>query len=277
MTPPWLGYTRARQWWHFLALPVAGVALDPARGGGVLAAVAATLAGAAALAYGYLLNAVADRGMDLDRRKNPLLGEAPVSLRWPLAALATAALASAGLVSTVAVAAVVTMLVSGWCYSAGPRWKSVPLLGTAMNVANFTPLLFLGVRDGARAGALLPLALAFAALLLQNQLLHEAADAEEDRRGGLRTTFAALGAGGAAVAALLCAVGLGGVVLHGFAEHPARAWALALCAPASLLAPVALASGLPPERAASARRWHRAGAAVVGAALFALSLTRAGV
>lgn len=276
MNPGWLGYARARQWWHFLALPAAGVALGPPGSGRVFTAAAATVAASAALSYGYLLNAVADRSMDLDRRKNPLLGSEPGSLRAPLAALAAAALASAGMVSLVAVAAAATMLASGWCYSAGPRWKAVPLLGTALNAVNFTPLLFLGVRDLGRAGALLPLALAFAALLLQNQLLHEAADAEEDRRGGLRTTFVALGAAGAAVSALLCAVALGGVVLHGFAGHPYRGLALSLCAPASLLAPAALAAGVSPERAAAARRWHRLAAALAGAALCALTLTQAG-
>lgn len=264
MIARWLAYTRARQWAHFLPLPLAGLARAHSLRDAAWRAPASIGACAGVLAFGYLLNAVTDRQMDGDPRKNPLLRERARSFAGPLAALALSSLALASTISPLALAAAAAALASGWCYSAGPRWKSVPFAGTALNVAAFAPLMFLGVRDGDDARALAPLALAFAALLLQNQLLHEAADVEEDRRGGLRTTFAVLGPRGSAAAAMLC-----GLALCAAASTDGASLALALCAPLSLLAPVALLRAENPHAAASARRWHRLASMAAGAALFA--------
>ncbi|MFO0629460.1 MAG: cupin-like domain-containing protein [Polyangiales bacterium] len=79
MIARWARYTRARQWWHFLPLSLAGVT----PGGPVRVAVAAVVACAAVLAFGYLLNAVTDRAMDLDAQKNPLLHERARSFAGP--------------------------------------------------------------------------------------------------------------------------------------------------------------------------------------------------
>jgi 4-hydroxybenzoate polyprenyltransferase len=52
------------------------------------------------------------------------------------------------------------------------------------------------------------LTLAFATLLLQNQLIHEAADTVEDRAGGVRTTWLMLGPRRTALLAALLGLGV---------------------------------------------------------------------
>lgn len=259
----WIRRVRAGQWLHFLPLPAAGVAWSRGWTHALPSLLRGVVAAAAVLAFGYLLNAVADREMDLDPEKNPLTREAPAPHRGALAAIALAALVSSA-VSPWALLAASVSLVSGWGYSAGPRLKARPFVGTALNVSSFGPLLFVAAEGAREAAAVLPLALAFAGLLVQNQLLHESADLEEDRLGGLRTTFSVLGAGGSAAVALACAL----AALCGLfaATRGAPGVGLgALVLACSLLAPVALLRRWPPSRA---RRAHRGAAAVAGAAVF---------
>ncbi len=193
---------RVRQWWYFLALPLAG--WD--RGAPLAPAIACAARGLAiafcVLAFGYLLNAVADRDMDHDRRKNPLVGTSPRSFTAPIVALVALALALAATGSLTVQLATATSLASGFVYSAGPRLKAVPLVGTWLNVMSFGPLLAVGTAEAAPPH-LVPVGAAFAALLVQNQLIHEAADAAEDRDGGVQTTFVVLGQVGVGFLALL--------------------------------------------------------------------------
>ncbi len=255
---------RVTQWAHFVPLPAAGISGAEPVGSALLAMTRGALAAAAVLAWGYLLNAVHDRGMDLDDAKNPLTREPPAAHRGALVTLAAVGLLAAA-ASPWSLAAAALSIASGWSYSAGPRWKSLPFVGTALNVSSFTPLLFLAARSPRDVAAALPLALTFAALLVQNQLLHEAADLAEDLRGGVRSTYAVLGPRPASAVALACA---GGVVAG--AWWAARSLPLAAVAlVASALAPAALYAGSPPPR--RARQAHRVLAGALGVTLFAVS------
>jgi 4-hydroxybenzoate polyprenyltransferase len=264
---------RARQWAHFLALPLAG--FDPAAGWHRLAlgCALATLA----LAYAYGLNAISDRATDLDPRKNPLVGH--LALPRTAAALVigcgAAALALASTSGALVTTAVAVSLAASTTYSVGPRWKAVPAAGTLLNAAIFAPLLVFSTLStsstsstssavgGAPPGGLAAQLAAFTALLLQNQLLHEEADAAEDTAAGTRSTAIALGPTRLRVAA--AGLGIAGAALAGLAS-PSRASAAA--ALAALLAGTAVAVR---DRPLAARRRviHRWVAFAGGALLFA--------
>jgi 4-hydroxybenzoate polyprenyltransferase len=257
-----LRLVRFREWFHFIVLPLAGV--DPAM---APAWIAAHLARGAAVAFcvlgfGYLLNAASDLEVDVDPRKNPLLApEARRRAPAVMAALAFAALALAALGPRVGLAATAVSLVSGVVYSIGPRLKAVPLAGTLANATNFVPLLWVGAASEAPPLARL-LWPAFAGLLLQSQILHEAADAEGDARAGVRTTFLVLGRRRSAVIAALFGAVPAMCGLPGGAASRA-----AIVAAYVVGFPVALTLASDPARAARLRAWHRWSGLAVGAAL----------
>jgi 4-hydroxybenzoate polyprenyltransferase len=195
---------RARQWWYFALLPAAPPEL------GLGARLWGALVAALALGYAYGLNAQSDRATDLDAGKNPLVGASSSLLSPLLGAIGVAALGLGALAGPVSLGAVAGSLAASTMYSVGPRWKRLPVAGTLLNAAIFTPLLV--VAPGAQPGTtLLLLAIAFVALLLQNQLLHERADLREDERAGARTTARALGERGTRAAVLL--LGAAGLAL----------------------------------------------------------------
>jgi len=257
-----LDVLRARQWAHFLALPLAAFegASWPRLALGVAAA-------AAALAYGYGLNAISDRATDADPRKNPLAGRAgcPPSVAALVGASAALAVAATLALGRGPATAAALSLLASTAYSIGPRWKRLPLAGTALNVAIFAPLLFVAGPAAGAAGArgLALVAAAFVTLLLQNQILHERADAAEDAAAGARTTAVWLGArGSTALSIALGVVGAGVAVL--VAPSPAAAAA----AIASLTAGTGVAAAGPAVPSAR-RRAHRIAALAGGALLFA--------
>jgi 4-hydroxybenzoate polyprenyltransferase len=182
---------RARQWIHFVVLPLAGgIEFAPL-------AIAALL-----LSYAYGLNAISDRATDLDERKNPLLHVTDCRAALALVLVAGgAALTLSLLLSPVVRAAAAISLASATVYSVGPRAKRVPVLGTLLNLGIFAPLLWLG-----RERPLAIEVVAFAVLLLQNQLLHERADAAEDAAAGVRSTAWALGERGTMIAIFVLAI-----------------------------------------------------------------------
>jgi 4-hydroxybenzoate polyprenyltransferase len=259
---PWEAL-RGRQWAHFLALPLAGLEAGASwsrLAGGVAMA-------ALCLGYSYGLNAISDRATDLEVRKNPLAGRALsprlfAKIAALVAACATAALGLALGSGQVALCAVAASLVASTGYSVGPRWKSVPALGTMLNAAIFAPLLLV-----ASGGAGLPRAFGlelgtFCALLLQNQLLHEQADAAEDTSAGALTTARAIGPRWTATLAI-------GLALACVAID----WRLAPTVACAIAAVVALGAGtlvsLAGPREPGARRFaHRAVAFAGGAILF---------
>jgi 4-hydroxybenzoate polyprenyltransferase len=256
---------RLRHWAHFLLLPLAGRDATLSVEQSALSILRGVAIAFCLLAFGYLLNSLADRDMDLDIDKRAAGALPPARGRAIVAGLAIAALALAltGPLS-VSVATAVCMA-SGTIYSVGPRLKTLPFVGTALNVGNFGPLLFVGLARDALPPALPVLAAAFVLLLGQNQLLHEAADAEEDVRGGVRTTFRRLGSRGAALLALIA----GGLLVPLLHRTPLPAIvggaAFGLGFPAAFLR-----LGERPADMARLRLLHRVLALAFGAGLYAL-------
>jgi hypothetical protein len=220
---------RARQWAHFVVLPLA--AIDPAlleaspREVALRAARGVTLA-ALSLAYAYGLNAISDRATDLDRAKNPLAGGAcPPRVSALVVATAGAALVLAMASGRATLAAVALSLASSTVYSVGPRLKALPVVGTLLNAGIFAPLLCFAVADEAPR-AVVVLGVVFTAMLLQNQLLHESADAAEDAAARSLTTGRVVSA--AAVPALVIALGgAGALACAAVAPSHAFGWACA--------------------------------------------------
>jgi 4-hydroxybenzoate polyprenyltransferase len=269
-----LASLRLGQWAHFGVLPLA--AFDPlADWGPQIPSAARGMATAlCVLAFGYLVNALGDRQYDRDPSKNPLVGRSPTPRHAILAGgLALGALATSLLGPGVALVATLVALVSGTLYSLGPRLKRLPILGTGLNAACFTPLLFVGIGDAGVEPRHGLLALVFTGLLLQNQILHEAADADEDRGAGVHTSWIVLGsrrsawlAAGIGVAILLLSLWLLG------SSRAPRVLALHAL-PYLWLFPRALVRNEGHPRAA--RRWrrlHRLAAGASGALLYAASV-----
>jgi 4-hydroxybenzoate polyprenyltransferase len=262
---------RLRQWAHFLVLPLA--AFDPALSMTVSAPALArgVVIAACILGFGYLLNALSDRRVDRERAKNPLVGFTGSTQRHyvVLALLALVALALAMLAPFPALVATLVALASGTLYSVGPRLKAWPIVGTLLNAGCFAPLLFVGLGTASIAPPQWALTAAFVGLLLSNQLVHEAADAEEDRAARLRTTFLTLGPRGTALFAFIA----GAVAL---AASFALFEPLALLAlPFALWVPWQLAKhGEDGARMRRLRAIHRVASAASGALLFAAMLVR---
>jgi 4-hydroxybenzoate polyprenyltransferase len=239
---------RARQWLHFLFLPAASMA-------GPLSLLHGIAVAACALAYAYGLNAISDRVTDLDVRKNPLVGATSAQLPALLSLLLLAALGLGALAGATSLEAAAISLLASTVYSVGPRLKRVPLLGTLLNLAMFAPLLLVAP-GAAPSPSLRLLGAAFATLLVQNQLLHERADAVEDAAAHARTTGRVLGEGSTHL--LVLAVGVAGAALLG----GVAAAAIGLVTAASLL---------PCSNAAARRVRHRWLALLAGAILFGVS------
>jgi 4-hydroxybenzoate polyprenyltransferase len=189
-----LAALRARQWLHFVALPLCGWRgpLDPPD---PLRWLSAASAAACALAWAYGLNAVAERRFDASARKNPLVASpelAGVALTCA-AMCAVSGLLLAAWLSTWAACMVALSLAAGTAYSVGPRAKRIPGAGLVLNCAIFVPLTALLVEPGDAPGPYRHELAVFVLLLTQNQLVHELADAAEDARSGALTTARALG------------------------------------------------------------------------------------
>jgi 4-hydroxybenzoate polyprenyltransferase len=267
----WFGRVRLRHWAHFLLLPLA--TFDP-RGphwGASLASVRGIASAFAILAFGYLLNSVADRRMDIDVRKNPFIVPGTGEHRYSLTGLLGISLGLAALSPWPAQLATASSLVFGCIYSMGPRLKSIPVAGSLANIGNFAPLLFVGMRDTALPPHFGYVVAAFSGLLLQNQLIHEAADQVEDRFGGLRTTWLAVGprwtsliAGVAGLGATVAAACIAGSMRPTMPIVGAGGVSFVVAFPLLLAR-----RGIEPDRAARLRVTHRWCALMFGAALYA--------
>lgn len=259
---------RVRDWLHFLPLPLATV--DPHPAGAALWAAGRGIATAAAiLAFGYLLNSIADRWMDRDARKNPLILDGTGEPRLDLAALLVAAVVLAALGPRPAWIAAALSLFFFTVYSAAPRIKSVPILGSLANVGMFAPLLFLGLADPAVPPGLAALVVACGALVLETQLVHEAADSREDRAGGVRTTWLTVGPRHTAAIAAACGLATAAAAAS-LGTTATRALAAVAAALFGAAFPLQLArDGADDARAARLRLAHRWCGLAFGAALFA--------
>ena len=260
---------RAPEWVHILPLPLAtfdaGVPLATA----LLAAARGVANAFTILAFGFLLNAVSDRHVDRDARKNPLLVPGHGGYKTSLVVLPAVSVALAALSPWPVQLATAWCLVLGCVYSIGPRLKAIPVAGTLTDAAGFAPILFLGMARPSLPPGFGTVAIAFAALLLQNQLIHEAGDRIEDEASGIRTTCLTLGPRWTAlVAACAGAVATvataSGVARLGYVSVPAVVGIAFIAAFPLLLAWDGLTAG----RAARLRVVHRWCAVVVGAALY---------
>ncbi len=254
-----------RQWLHVLPLPLATfdatVPVDTA-----LLAVARGIVNAfAILAFGFLVNAISDRHVDRDARKNPLLVPGRDGYKASLVTLPAVSIALAAFSPWPVQLATAFSLMVGIVYSVGPRLKIIPVVGTLTNAAWYTPVLFLGMAGPSLPAGFATIAIAFMTLLLQNQLIHEAGDRLEDEASGIRTTWLALGprwtallaAGVGAVATVVAAPALGG-----FRYAAGTAFIVVF--------PLLLAwNGLTADRAARLRVVHRWCAVLFGAAVYA--------
>jgi 4-hydroxybenzoate polyprenyltransferase len=266
---------RPRQWAHFAILPATcfDAALPFATSAAAL--LRGALIAACVLAYGYLLNAVSDRALDRDREKNPLVGmrTASAAHRAMLVVLPLGAIVLSALAPASVSAATLVSLAAGTIYSVGPRLKAKPGICTLLNVACFAPLMLVGRAESAIERGEWLLIACFSALLLQNQLLHEAADADEDRRGGLSTTFLVFGARGTAWAALVLGACLAFASLWLAHDREASALVGLHAVPYVIVFPLLLArNGDVPPRMARIRRAHRACCVISGALLYLVTL-----
>jgi 4-hydroxybenzoate polyprenyltransferase len=260
---------RVREWVHILPLPLATFDTGVSLGAALIAAARGVINAFAILAFGFLLNAVSDRTVDRDARKNPLIVPGAAGYRTSLVLLPALSLIMAAFSPWPAQLATILSLILFSVYSVGPRLKALPVTGTLMNAASFTPILFLGMTRPSPPDRLGYVALTFAALLLQNQLIHEAGDRVEDRAGGIRTTWLTLGPRWTALFA--CVVGVGGAASAAGVVPAVRVGPLFAAIAVVFVAvfPILLAwRGLTAGRAARLRVVHRWCAVVVGAALY---------
>lgn len=200
---------RVKDWIHFLPLPLAGWVADPQHPS-LVALAGGVLGWGLGLAYTSAINQAFDDRLDrLWRAKNPVGATLDrKKALWlslpPLAAslVVLAALAPMGLLPGVA------LILAATLYSAPPRLKRFPVLGTLWNLLVGVPGFFFAGRPDVGELPLRPLVGLFAILLLGSQLIHEAQDRDDDVNGDVRTVATeggrrtALGAASALIAAL---------------------------------------------------------------------------
>jgi 4-hydroxybenzoate polyprenyltransferase len=234
----------------------------------VLRLVGSVVVAGLCLAYAYGFNGITDRGMDLDEAKNSLAGlvDVPREAVLLVAACALVAVGIAAALTPVALVGTGMSLVAATLYSAQPRLKAVPIVGTLVNGLIFAPLPFLASSGPPSAGMMF-LAYCFYVLVTQNQILHEISDSQEDATAGVRTTGVVVGPTGVRVIAVILGPLAALLIwrLHATASVVAlMACALGLCGGATM---VALGDAERAGRLRVAHRWYSLG---VGAVLFAL-------
>lgn len=211
---------RIRDWWYFLPLPLLYCAPEAGLAGAT-AALRGVLLAAVCLGLAYYVNNQADRSGDLDPAKNPLVARPPGVERWVAVclSLSAAAVGAAFVADRIVGAAVLIAILAGWTYSYFGRLKRLPFLGTVTNVFIFAPLLIFGRTEGAAAPEFATgVVVIFVLLLLQNQLIHEAAHSEEDQRSGVRSSYMVLGKPVVTVVVAALGVAQVGVVFLGAAN-----------------------------------------------------------
>ncbi len=249
-------------------LPLVSLVGDTRREeGDVVRLAGGVLVAALCLAYAYGFNGITDRGMDRNEAKNALAGLVAVPREAALlvAACAIAALAIAAALTPVALLGAGMSLVAATLYSAQPRLKRLPVVGTLVNVLIFVPLPLL-TAVGPPSPGMLFLTYCFYVLLTQNQILHEIADSHEDLTAGVRTTGVVVGATGVRVIAVILGP-LAALLLwriQATASVALFAAALGLCGGTTMLA---LGDA---QRARQLRVAHRWYSLAVGGVLFAL-------
>ena len=129
--------------------------------------------------------------------------------------------------------------------------------------------MLVGLAPGRLPPTLALLTLAFVGLLLENQLLHEAADAREDAEAGVRTTFLAFGPRVSAALAALAGVMPVAALALAWPTRVGVLLAAAIGVVFVLIVPRSLAlQGADALSMARARLLHRGAGFVLGAVLF---------
>lgn len=260
---------RGSGWWYFSLLPLVSLVGDShGENDVVVRLVGSVVVAGLCLAYAYGFNGITDRGMDLDEAKNSLAGlvEVPREAVLLVAACALVALGIAAVLTPVALVGTGMSLVAATLYSAQPRLKALPVVGTLVNGLIFAPLPFLASVGPPSAGMLF-LAYCFYVLVTQNQILHEISDSLEDATAGVRTTGVVVGPTGVRVIAVI----LGPLAalllwrLHATASVALIAAVLGLCGGAMM---VAVGDAQRAKQLRAAHRWY---SLAVGAVLFALA------
>jgi len=171
---------RPLDWWYFVPAPLLGARLAEISWDQPLAMVSAAFC----LAFAYGINGIYDHTHD-SPQKNPYAGLRVVPRRAMILVLLTPAPVLLLTVSGLTSAWPLISLAAGVLYSAPPlRLKQYPILGDAMNMAIFLPLLLAPADIGVKAGDWAWL-LWFVLQLEISQIIHCIQDADEDRlRGG---------------------------------------------------------------------------------------------
>lgn len=203
MARAYLRLYRVKDWLHFLPLPLAGWLGDP-KHPPVASLIGGVIAWGLGLAYASAINQAYDDRLDRPA-KNPVVEgfgrRQALALSVPPMLLSLAVLAvwaPLGLLPGVVLLAAATL------YSAPPRLKQFPVLGTLWNLLVGIPGFFFAGRPPLDQLPLRPLVGLFALLLLGSQLIHEAQDRDDDAAGDVRTVATV----GGRSAALLAAAGL---------------------------------------------------------------------
>lgn len=210
---------RVRDWLHFLPLPMAGWSAST---GNTPALLGGVIGWAFGLAYTSAINQAFDDRLDrLNVGKNPVGGT--FGRREAVLLSIPPAVAMLGIVlwlSPAGFVPAVVLLVVATLYSAPPRLKRIPGLGTVWNLVIGLPGLFFAGTPQIADGAVRLLGGLFAVLLLVSQLIHEAKDRDDDQAGGIPTiaTLGGLpGALGAAAVVLLALPAITWWLADGFA------------------------------------------------------------
>lgn len=267
---------RVRDWLHFLPLPLAGWLAGDARD--LRALLGATLGWSLALAYMSAVNQAFDDGLDRRAGKNPVGARIDRLVALRLAAIpGVLSLAVIVRCAPRGIVPALALLLASTAYSAPPRLKRVPLLGTLWNVVIALPGLVLADPTALDRPSLRAQAALFALLLLASQLIHEAEDVDDDRAGGVTTLAVILGARGALALASLVLASLPLASLALAAELPLRALlvlaTLAFAAPwCAILGARARGGSLASLRALRLR--YRYASLAMGAVVLALTAPR---
>ncbi len=264
---------RVGDWLHFLPLPLVGWIAEGSRE--PLALAGGVLALAFSFAYASALNHAFDHAVDArSPGKNPVgtsLGRGPaIALSLPVlvGALAATLAAVPGALLPCAI-----VLAASTVYSAPPRLKRLPVIGAACNLAIGVPALFYAGQPDWASPVVQSFAALFSVLLFVSQLLHEAADRDDDAAAGVATVATWLGVRATvlASAALLPALPLLAFALSSEAQRTAATLFCALFAGAWMLVFAAGSRAgreLRPERLRFLRLAYRYTALVLGLCLW---------
>jgi 4-hydroxybenzoate polyprenyltransferase len=85
-------------------------------------------------------------------------------------------------------------MLAAFLYTAGPRLKRVPVLGSLVQLAIYLPLMVIGMYRELNVMQIEIMAI-FSILLLQNQLLRECSERDSDKTDGNVTTVVRFGVG----------------------------------------------------------------------------------